>query len=191
MALALRRFIAITRTNTRLSGSGIVTMRPYLSELRLDRAARGRLGILRGGYNFFHALQQKQPAAIYFTSIAADNHRARRLLECDACGLPTYRFLTDFVTLVVAVPRFAREFASTKFRFETATLSHVTEIVALLNQQASQHQLASEWTEQRLLSLARHGLALHDFQLAFAGKRLIACAGLWDQRAFRQTVVRG
>ena len=42
----------------------------YLGELRLDAAARGRFGILRDGYGFFHELQRDGPAALYFTSIA-------------------------------------------------------------------------------------------------------------------------
>ena len=60
----------------------------YLGELRLDASARGRFGILRDGYRFFHESQRDAPASLYFTSIAADNARARRLLETGARGLP-------------------------------------------------------------------------------------------------------
>lgn len=170
---------------------GAVRRVGYLGELRLDASAQGRFDILRRGYAFFRELQRADPADVYFTSIAADNHRAQRLLERGVRSLPTYRYLADFVTLVVAVPRRARSSPSTRFRYENATASRAGELAALLNQQASRHQLASEWTEERLAGLARHGLSLDQIQLAFDGKQLIGCAGLWDQRTFRQTVIGG
>jgi hypothetical protein len=170
---------------------GAVRRVGYLGELRLDASVQGRFDILRRGYAFFRELHRANPADVYFTSIATDNHRAQRLLERGVTGLPAYRYLTDFVTLVVSVPRHARYFSSTRFRYENATPSRAGEIAAFLNLHASRHQLASEWTEGRLANLARHGLSLDRIQLAFADKRLIACTGLWDQREFRQTVIRG
>jgi hypothetical protein len=170
---------------------GTVKRVGYLSELRLDASVQGRFDILRRGYAFFRALHRANPADVYFTSIATDNQRAQRLLERGAPGFPTYRYLTDFVTLVVAVPRRTRYIPLTRFRYENAAPSRADEIAAFLNQHGSRHQLASEWTEERLASLARHGLSLDQIQLVFADKRLIACIGLWDQRKFRQTVIRG
>ena len=75
----------------------------YLAELRLDASAQGRFGILRDGYRFFHEQQRNGPAAVYFTSIAADNERALRLLERGVRGLPAYRFLAELDTLLVTV----------------------------------------------------------------------------------------
>ena len=85
--------------------NGRATRTGYLGELRLDHAARGRFGILRDGYRFFRELARDDAAELYFTSIAADNERARRLLESGARGLPTYKFLAELDTLLVAVPR--------------------------------------------------------------------------------------
>src|SRR5207248_939899 len=71
----------------------------------LVATVRGRFAILRDGYDFFHTLQRDNPADLYFTSIAADNDRARRLLENGARGLPKYSFLAELDTLLVAVRR--------------------------------------------------------------------------------------
>src|SRR5689334_13084183 len=50
----------------------------YLASLRLDGRVAGRADILRRGYEFFRELQTEMPADFYFTSIAADNKRARQ-----------------------------------------------------------------------------------------------------------------
>src|SRR5262245_10626915 len=79
----------------------------YLAELRLDVRARRRFNIIRDGYQLFRD-QTGDGDEVCFTSIASDNARARRLLESGRRGLPTYEFLGDLVTLLVAVPRHAR-----------------------------------------------------------------------------------
>jgi hypothetical protein len=158
----------------------------YLGELRLDEAARGRFRILRDGYGFFHELQRDAPADLYFTSIAADNERARRLLERGARGLPRYDFLGELETLLVAV---RHRSGVTRLRVEVATPDRVPDILRVLN--ARRHQLAAVWTVERLLSLAAHGLPLNRFLLALDGGEVVACGALWDQRSFRQTVIRG
>ncbi len=165
--------------------NGRATRVGYLAELRLDGTARGRFGILRDGYEFFHEQACADPAEVYFTSIAADNDRARRLLERGARGLPKYVFLDELDTVLVAVPRRPR---AAKVRVETASPSHVPELVRMLN--SPRHHFAAVWTAERLLALADHGLPLNRFLIAFDGRELIACGALWDQREFRQTVIR-
>jgi len=159
----------------------------YLSELRLDASARGRFEILRAGYRFFQQTQRDAPADFYFTSIASDNTRARRVLESGVRGLPRYEFLGELITLLIPVPRGARASA---FRTVAATADRLPELLEMLNQQARRCQLAAVWTEPMLRALAHHGLPLESFRLVFDGDRIVACGALWDQRSFRQTVVR-
>ncbi len=159
----------------------------YLAELRLDASAQGRFDLLRRGYRYFQELHESDPPRCYFTSIAADNDRARRLFESGRKGLPTYEFLGEFVTLLVAVPRRAM---TGKLRVEVGAPERVEEMADVLNQQAKAQQLAAVWTAASLRSLAKHGLPLDRFQLVLEGGKIIACGALWDQRAFRQTVIR-
>lgn len=160
----------------------------YLAELRLDAAARGRFGILRWGYEFFRELHRDDPAAVYFTSIAADNERARRLLESGVRGLPAYAFLSALDTLLVAVPRRVR---TSRLRVECATQERVPDLLRVLNAHGLRHQFAAVWTAERLAALAEHGLPLERFLLACDGDEIVACGALWDQRGFRQTVIHG
>lgn len=167
---------------------GRATRVGYLAELRLDAAARGRFGILRGGYEFFRELQGDDPAALYFTSIAADNDRARRLLESGARGLPAYAFLAELDTLLVAVPRRPR---AVRMRVESAAPERVPDFLRVLNAHGRRHQLAAVWTTGNLAALAEVGLPLERFLLAIEGGEVVACGALWDQRGFRQTVIHG
>ena len=170
----------------------------YLSELRLDANAQGRFDILRRGYQFFRELHRDDPADFYFTSIAADNERSIRLLERGLPGMPAYKFAADFVTLLIPVPRNARgnkgnnELASHGFKCVAGSRALAGELVSCLNSHAEQNQLAAFWTETDLLSLENFGLALSDFRVVL-GKNdsIVACTALWDQRHFKQIVVRG
>ena len=166
---------------------GAVRRVAYLSELRLDHTAANRVALLRGGYNCFHELQVATPADFTLTSIAADNHRALRLLERGLPGFPTYTSLSEYVTLVIPVPRRP---APGTLAIIPAALSHLPDLVALLNSHGSCHSLAPAWTAERLQALSAHGLHLNHFALAYRNSHLVAATALWDQRAFRQTVIR-
>lgn len=160
----------------------------YLADLRLDTQAQGRFDILRRGYQFFRELHQSEPPEFYFTSIAADNDRSIRLLERGLPGMPAYEFLCDFVTLLIPVPRNARKLR--QINCVRGSSEHLPELVSCLNSHAKQNQLAAFWTEDDLLSLKNIGLALSDFQLLPVENKVMACAALWDQRRFKQIVVR-
>lgn len=160
----------------------------YLAELRLDDRERGRFGLLREGYRFFHDLQRDHPADVYFTSIAADNEPARSLLERGVRGLPTYHYLAELRTVLLGVPRSKH---GAKLRVEPSTPDHVPAMLRLLNESARRYQLAAIWDEETLLSTRAQGLPLSRWLLAFDGGEIMACGALWDQRPFRQAVIVG
>jgi len=180
------RLVCMGRCTTR---SGWINGQPrriaYLGELRLDATARGRLSILRDGYAFFRSLQANAPADFYFTSIAADNAPASRLLERGVAGLPRYSFLTEFVTLVIPVRR-----AMPRAVPPTATATY-PELAEFLNAEGQRAQLAALWDEASLRALEAHGLQREDFKVIRKSGRIVAAAALWDQRTFRQIVIRG
>ncbi|HEY4415605.1 MAG TPA: hypothetical protein VGO57_07935 [Verrucomicrobiae bacterium] len=167
----------------------------YLSELRLAASVQGRFDILRRGYQFFRELHRADPADFYFTSIAADNERSLRFLERNLPGMPAYKFAADFVTLVIPVARRRHRqktgLTSAGLKFMAGNDARLTQLVSFLNLQAVQNQLAAFWTGDDLLALKDFGLALPDFQLILDGNdSIVAGAALWDQRSFKQNVVR-
>jgi len=165
----------------------------YLSDLRLDSRARGRFDLLRRGYQFFRELHRNDPADFYFTSVTADNSRSLRFLERGLPGMPLYEPLADFVTVLISVPRNARRMRLKAEGREMVAGSedHVSTLVEFLNSRAGQHNLATVWDGEKIRSLNRHGLSLADFQLLLDGGKIVACAALWDQRRYRQIVIRG
>ncbi|MDB6030473.1 MAG: hypothetical protein JWM16_811 [Verrucomicrobiales bacterium] len=158
----------------------------YLGGLRLDRRVAGRFDILRRGYEFFRALQSNSPADYYFTSIAADNQPARKFLERGLPGMPTYEFAGEFVTALLPVKRQRR--IQTALKVETADFE---EVLSFLGRQGRQYQLAEYWTAQELTFLSTLGLGVEQFQCVRVDGHVAAVATIWDQRAFKQTVIQG
>lgn len=189
VAFSKGRLVCMGRCSRRnLWIDGKIVNAGYLAELRLDASARGQYAFVRGGYRFFHELQRASPAGFYFTSIAADNGRARRFLERGARGMPEYRFLSELVTLLVAVPRRPR---ISRVHLQAFAAGDVPELLRVLNESGQRRQLAAVWTEGDLCALETHGLPLKNFCVLKDGGAIVACGALWDQRSFRQTVIRG
>jgi hypothetical protein len=162
----------------------------YLGSLRMDSQYAGRFDILRRGYQFFHKLQTEAPADFYFTTIAADNERARRFLERGAAGMPIYEFVGEFVTLLIPT----NGGQSNNQDREECTVSDappLDQLVAFLNGFNQQHQFAPCWAAEELRSLQGLGLQASDFCPIRKDGNWMACGAVWDQRSFKQTVIHG
>lgn len=157
----------------------------YLGGLRLDESVAGRFDILRRGYEFFHALQADSPADFYFTSIAADNEPARHFLERGLRGMPRYEFIGEFVTLLL--PTVGAAHLNSAARRPNPGLSTV---VGKVNESNRDYQFAPRWSVDDFAALESLGLRSDDFLVTEDGGRIQACGALWDQRSFRQTVIR-
>jgi hypothetical protein len=165
----------------------------YLGGLRLDSGYRGQASIIRRGYEFFHRLHKQGGPPIYLTSIVADNMRAIRLLERGLPGMPAYRFLGEFVSLMTRVPKRENNLASdlsgassssSKPRIVEVREPTPGNLVDLINLDHQRYQFAPVWSAEELV--ASH------FRVACGEDgEPMACAALWDQRAFKQAVVRG
>lgn len=163
----------------------------YLSQLRIDRTQPARARALRGGFGMLGELRREEGPALCVTTIIEDNVRARRLLEAGLPGLPRYEPIDELVTLVIPVTaRAGRTGASPPLVRGPATTWD--EIAECLDRNARRHQLARRWTIDDLRSGERtRGLGLGDFAARTEGGRVTGCAAVWDQRAFKQTVVAG
>jgi hypothetical protein len=163
----------------------------YLGELRMAADAGRPLEILRKGYRFFHDVAlspSRKPTDFYFTSIAADNDRGRRVLEGGRrLGLPEYRFLTELVTRVAPVSRRGTEAGRES---EDGRASR-EELSAFLEQHSRAGQLGLTWDDARWSALARHGVGAEDFVCIRRAGEIVAAGAVWDQRAFKQTIIHG
>ena len=152
----------------------------YLGSLRVHPSVAGRFDIIRRGYRFLHELCGQLQADVYFTSIAADNHRAIRLLERGVPGMPTYTHVGDVTTLLVQSRPCRRIVA-------TPDISAVIELLGVVN---PHYQFAPLWTVVEMDRLrAEYGLSNANFVTSESTGKVAACAALWDQRRFKQAVV--
>jgi len=163
----------------------------YLGSLRMDQRYAGRFDILRRGYQLFHELQTADPAEFYFTSIASDNERARRFLERGAACMPLYEFVGELVTLLIPTNRGAMNIRNGEEGTVSDDPASLDQLVAFLNSSNQQHQFAPCWSAEELRSLQNLGLRASDFCAVRKEGNWIACGAVWDQRAFKQTVIRG
>ena len=166
-----------------LMRNGVPRRIGYLSTLRVAQRTRESARLLREGYELLGS-ETAHLAEGFFTSIATGNARARRVLEHGGrLGLPSYRPLCDLVTLVGAVSADRRSTAES-----SAT---ELELVEFLQRVSRDSQLALSWEPSRWRDLARHGVSARDFSVVRQDGRIVAAAAVWDQRAFRQTIIDG
>jgi hypothetical protein len=163
---------------------------PYLGALRVERQWRGRARKLAAAYDVCRALREPDEVPFCLTSIVADNSRARRLLEAALPGMPTYRRVAELVTLVV--PARGRGPHARDARIQRADSSCLAEVEERLADFGRRHQFCPVWTRSDLESKElTPGLKAEDFLLVVEGSRVVACCALWDQRSFKQAIVRG
>jgi len=196
--------VARDETSGRLLGMGSRAVRTawvggrparlgYLSQLRRRPALRGHRGLLAAGYAACEATRAADELAFDLTTIVADNHAARRLLERGLPGLPVYRPWCELVTLTLPAGRRPRPLPS---GIERAADRDLPAVAACLERNLRRYQFAPVWTLDDLRSPVRaRGLAAADFLIArdpgAPGERVAGCLALWDQRGFKQVVIRG
>lgn len=194
---------AIVGTASRSVRLAFVNRRPirvgYLGQLRFDRrflAGRSRRHLrelLEGGFAFCRDLHRQDDARLYLVSFVADNEAARRLLVRRPLThaprfLPAARLST--FAIPVSEPLSAPEVSG--LRICPGSSDWLDEIAACLQRNLRRYQFAPVWTAGDLASPVRtRDLRPEDFSVAIEHGRVVGCIALWDQRGFKQVVVRG
>jgi hypothetical protein len=159
----------------------------YLGGLRLSGKYRGRAGVLKGGFDAIPVLfQETRRSPLIFTSVAKYNRRARRILEAGLEGMPTYRFLGDMETFAVSVRR-----GKNYGLLELAQSSDTGEIAAFHNGIAAGGALSPVLDEEWLNRAGIDGEAMfRRFLVHRENGRIAACLAVWDQRNYKQIVIK-
>jgi hypothetical protein len=167
---------------------GQTVMLPYLGSLRVDGNRRGRGRLLSGGYEVCRSLRRPDETPYAITSIIADNRPARRLLEAGLPRLPRYDPIDSFSTVVIPTRGSRRRPRPSADRGADEDLEGIAE---RLQEDHRRRQFAPRWTTEDLRSNERTpGLEPHDFHIVRRGGEIAACLAVWDQRSFKQAVVR-
>lgn len=163
----------------------------YLGELRVDGGLKQRRTLLLEAYRTLRSYHESGTVPFYLTTIIADNASTRRLLEASLSDMPTYQPLEKMVTFTIAAKSGASGRRSSR-HIEAGTDRQLPEIAERLARHGSGYQFHPLWSESTLRSEDRcRGLSPEDFCVCRDGERWLGCLALWDQRSFKQTVVRG
>jgi hypothetical protein len=160
----------------------------YLGGLRVCRPYRHKLRVIKNGFASIQVLMPDRGTVPYwFTSVASEHAAARRLLEARLPGMPVYQPVGELETLVLDAQQHR-----TQGLLQQATQQDVPVLVDFFNRQACAYQFAPLLNEIQLLKLTGEtGLTLGDFWLLKDGRDIRGCLAVWDQRAFKQSVIRG
>lgn len=163
----------------------------YLGQFRKARGTVMRPRALARAFSMLLARRQSDEAEFDLTSIASDNHSARRLLERGIPGLPSYVPLFEQATLVLHTrARRWRDRSDTPL--QRCRPSDLDEVVQLSAEHGHRHDFAPHWTRDDLESRQRcRNLEHGDFYIWRRRGTAVACAAIWDQRAFKQIEVAG
>ena len=175
-----------TRALRRSYINGELTRSGYLSDLRLIESERRGTSLARG-YRFLREIHEQDPVDVYSTVIVEDNAAAIATIASGRAGLPMYtplgRVLTPMIQLKRRLPEIEEH--GQVVRGNDTMLPAIVDRLNENRQQCAPIYKVEDFTAGRFPEFSPE-----DFYVLKRGNR-IAAAGVWDQHAFRQTVIDG
>ena len=181
----------VSRATRPLFINGQVEEVGYLSQLRVDPKFQGRW-LVGPGFRCLRHLHADGRVKGYLASIIEGNRQATGILvDRPRRRYPAFREVCRLWTLALIVRRPKRAPASV-YQISRGSRANLGEIVAFLRQQGTTKQFFPVYTEADFdhSSLTRD-FNLEDFFLARQGGQLVGVMGLWEQSAYKQSVVQG
>lgn len=176
-----------TRTLRRVFIDGEVHSLGYLGQLRAARdwqtGYRTYRALSRGFSEVMLRLRDRNDLPFDLTSILADNRSARRMLEAGLPGMPHYQRYSGLNTLVF---RSGGRESGSRHRVESGAAVGIAAICAFLQHSYRRYQFSPVWDPDALRAA---GLTATDFLVLRQNGTIRGCLAIWDQRAYKQTVV--
>jgi len=161
----------------------------YIGQLRVDESHRGRW-LVPAGFRLFHRLHQDGAARGYLTTIIEGNAEAEGLLvEKARRHYPAYRRLERIFTLALILRR-PRRAAAPGVEIRTAGQVDLADVVAFLQREGRRKQFFPVYHADDFTGPPTRGLRLDEMAVALHGGKIVGALALWDQSAYKQTVVR-
>jgi len=162
----------------------------YFGQLRIDERFRGRW-IVSKGFSLLKQLHDCDPEPAYIASIVDGNRQALGVLvRKPRKHFPAFRAVADFCTFAIDVRR-PRQALPCNAQLSDTGPGQLAEIATFLRTEGRRRQFFPVWTEDALRGLTAFGLGIEDLRVARRGNAIVGLAGLWDQSAYKQTVVHG
>ena len=159
----------------------------YLSQLRIAPGYRRHRRLLDAGFEYCHRLHEDGVTRIYLASVVSDNGAALKLLARRSSSWPRFEPVATLTTLAIPVRHVRRTSVIPRV---AESSEDVKEAIACLSRNGRRHQFSPDWVPDAFDGSVP-GLSRSALRLAERRGRIVGCAALWDQRAWRQVVVRG
>jgi hypothetical protein len=181
----------VSRATRRLFINGQVEEVGYLSQLRIDQRFQGRW-LIPQGFRYLRQLHTDGRVKGYLASIIEGNTQATGLLvNRPRRGYPAFQEICRLWTLALIL-RGPRRMPASLYQISHGSTADLSEIVDLFNRHGSAKQFFPAYTETDFDGSAlTRGFKVEDFILARQKGKLVGVMGLWDQSAYKQTVVQG
>lgn len=162
----------------------------YLGQLRVDERFRGRWLVSRG-FSLLAAIDRDDPLPAYLASIVDGNFEATGILvEKGRARFPAFREVAAYHTLALPVRRRKPPLNGPE-EILPGSADQLSELASFLRAEGVRRQLFSVWTEDALARLEGFGLRLEDIRIARRRGAIVGVIALWDQTAYKQSIVRG
>lgn len=161
----------------------------YLFNLRLRKSYRGKTRVPYMGFKHLKLILDKYKIDFVFTTILEDNNYARRLLERKRKSLPTYHYLGNYY-----VYNFKSIKAdSTSFKnFRRATVEDINKLSLFLTKEGAKNDFFPYIGSNFFNNPQIPGLDINNFFILLDDyQNICACGLLWDQREFKQYIIKG
>lgn len=163
----------------------------YLGGLRLDESIRKTTALARGFLFLRRIHESRSPGMFYLTSILEQNASARHILTSGRAGLPAYRELFGYRTLIIPITRQRSSKQPCSISVRHGDVIGSEAITRFLQDVGSHRQFFPCYTREALddgIGMLRH-FRTRDLLVAQRDEMIVGTLGLWDQSAFRQFVV--
>lgn len=163
----------------------------YIGQIRIAEKYRG-LWLLSRGLDYFRSLHADGRTQAYWGVISDENDIARGVLvERQRKGFPSARYVARIHTLgiILRKPRKPIPFSG---EITPGLAELLPEIVSFMRQHGASKQFFPAYTAADFAgSAATLGFSVDDFLLARQNGDIVGVLGIWDQAAYKQTIVRG
>ncbi len=161
----------------------------YFGQLRVDERFRGRWLVSRG-FSLLRQLHDSDPVPGYLAAIIAGNPEATAVLVGKRRKFfPHFHAVADYCTLALDAHQ-RKSALACDARILPTSPDELAEVADFLRTHGRHRQFFPVWTQEALCNLAALGLRIEDLRIARRGAKIVGVTGLWDQAAYKQTVVR-
>lgn len=168
--------------------NGVEQRLGYLGQLRIDERFRGRWLVSRG-FSLLRQMHEASGVPAYLAAIVGGNDQATGVLvEKRRRFFPEFNSVADYCTLAIDT-HCARRTLPCAAQISHADCCDLHEVARFLQTHGKTRQFFPVWNECSLNQLSAYGLHANDFCIARREGEIVGVMALWDQSAYKQTVI--